>query len=56
MTRLLAVHSNIPSEIYSPLTKLFPIILPSGMPSPSHSDNLNDTPSLEPGSSSLLEE
>ena len=56
MPRTSAVHSNILSDIYSPLTKLLPIILPSGMPSSAHYNTLNDTTFLEPGSYSCLEE
>ena len=50
------MHSNIPSDMYLSFTKLVPRILTSGMPSSNHSDTRNDTPSLEPISSSSLEE
>ena len=49
------VHSNIPSVIYSSLPELVPKMLLSGMPSSSHSDTLNDTPSLEPSSYSSFD-
>ena len=56
MPRTSAVHSNIPGEIYSSLTIFVLIMLPSGMSSSAHSDTLNATLSLEPSSSSYLEE
>ena len=56
MPRPSAVHSNIPSEIHSSLNKLLPTMLPLGITSSAHYDTLNDTLSLEPSSSSHLEE
>ena len=49
------IHSNIPSEIYSSLPKLVPRLLPAGMLSSDYWYAQNYTPSLEPGSSSSLE-